>query len=294
MYILVVTGLSGAGKSNALRTLEDLGYYCVDNLPVGLVPDFIRFCSRPGHSVNKAALVIDSRGSVFKTDAARLINTLNMAGLEYEILFLDCSNEALERRYNETRRRHPLSDNVKEGIMLERAMLQPIRERANYVIDTTNLKPYELHRFVERIREDEDVSPFKLVISSFGYKRGTPMEADIVLDMRFSKIPFYEPELRGMSGLDEAVQKYVMLDETVRFVFDDVENMLDRLIPKYIEQGKRRLMVAFGCTGGRHRSVCAAHEMYMRMKDKYSCSVVHRDLQLEAAEISERFGENKE
>ena len=289
MHIIIVTGLSGAGKSNVLRVLEDLSYYCVDNLPVELMPDFVKLCKRAEPTIDKAALVIDSRESVFRSDLELGFAALDAMEQKYEILFLECRDDVLERRYSETRRRHPMSSNIIEGISIERELLQSLRERANYVIDTSDLRPYELHRYIESMRLGDSQHPFMLVISSFGYKRGVPMEADIVMDMRFTKNPVYESGLRSLSGMDEPVREYVLRDPAVMDIINNLEWMLDNLIPKYIEQGKHRLMVAFGCTGGRHRSVCAAYELYTRMKDKHHCILAHRDQGREDRDISERF-----
>ena len=171
MHIIIVTGLSGAGKSNVLRVLEDLSYYCVDNLPVELMPDFVKLCKRAEPTIDKAALVIDSRESVFRSDLELGFAALDAMEQKYEILFLECRDDVLERRYSETRRRHPMSSNIIEGISIERELLQSLRERANYVIDTSDLRPYELHRYIESMRLGDSQHPFMLVISSFGYKR---------------------------------------------------------------------------------------------------------------------------
>lgn len=290
MRLLLVTGLSGAGKSNVLRVLEDVGYYCVDNIPAKLVPSFIETCKSTEPKIERAAIVIDSRERAFKTDPNAISNIFGAQEVEYQILFLDCKDDVLKQRYNETRRRHPVSTNIGEGIRIEREILQPLRDRANYVIDTSHLKPLELHRLIEQITSGGTELPFRLIVSSFGYKRGIPMEADIVMDMRFSENPFYVTELRSLSGLDKPVRDFVLSDKAFVSTLDDVERMLKRLIPSYKQQGKRRLMVAFGCTGGRHRSVCAAYEMYKRMQNECYTVLEHRDYSSEAEDIEQRFG----
>lgn len=294
MYLLIVTGLSGAGKTQALRRIEDAGYFCVDNLPCQMLQGFVQLCAKASPPVENAAVVIDSRESVFKSDIESAVGSLHELGVKYEILFLECRDEVLERRYNETRRRHPMASDISEGIRIERELLTPFRYRASHIIDTSDMKPVELTRELENILRGSFNSEFLITFESFGYKRGVPFEADFVFDMRFSQNPFYEPELRPLSGKDAAVYEYVMRDTDIRFMLDAVEDMLGRLIPRFIEQGKRRLLIAFGCTGGRHRSVCAAEEMYKRFSGKYCAKLVHRDTNTEAADIKERIGQSDE
>lgn len=289
MQLIILTGMSGAGKTQALKKFEDNGYFCVDNLPCEMCIGLVELCSRAVPPVEKAAVVIDSRESVFKFNVKNTLDKLDSADIDYRIIFLDCRDQVLERRYNETRRRHPLSANVKDGISKEREMLALFRDRASVIIDTTNLKPIELARKLEK-ELGIGKAEFTLSIMSFGFKRGVPFEADVVLDMRFSPNPYYEKELRHLSGKDEPVQEYVLADEDVRVLLNGAERMLDRLIPRYMEQEKRSLVLAFGCTGGRHRSVCAAEEMYARVKDKYSTTLFHRDLSEEGTDIKERTG----
>lgn len=292
MYLLIVTGLSGAGKSQALRTLEDTGFFCVDNMPGEMVSNFVQLCARTVPPINKAALVIDSRESVFRHDAEKTLDALDGLDVKYEVLFLDCRDDVLEMRYNETRRRHPMGRDIREGIRLEREILSALRERANYIVDTSKLKPLELSRVLSGTLCEGGVQSFTLICSSFGYKRGVPFEADIVLDMRFSPNPFYEKDLRELSGMDKPVRDFVLSDPDVSALLDNVTAMLHKLIPRFREQGKHRLMIAFGCTGGRHRSVCAANEIYSRMKGVYHAKLMHRDLTVEAEDIGQRF--NKE
>lgn len=289
MQLIILTGMSGAGKTQALKKFEDNGYFCVDNLPCEMCAGLVELCSRAVPPVEKAAVVVDSRESVFKFNVKNTLDKLDGADIDYRIIFLDCRDQVLERRYNETRRRHPLSSNVKEGIAKERELLALLRDRASVIIDTTNLKPIELGKALENelgIGQAE----FTLSIMSFGYKRGVPFEADVVMDMRFSPNPYYEKELRHLSGKDEAVREYVLADEDVRVLLNGAERMLDRLIPRYMEQDKHRLVLAFGCTGGRHRSVCAAEEMYARVKERYSATLFHRDFFEEGTDIKERTG----
>ncbi len=287
MRVLVVTGMSGAGKSQALKRLEDMGYFCVDNLPCEMLGGFALLCKRANPPVEKVAVVIDSRESIFGNDVVAALDKLAALEVSYQIIFLECRDEVLERRYNETRRPHPLGGDIRKAIQAERELLSTLRDRADHIIDTSQLRPLELRQALEQALSQKDTG-FALEIVSFGYKRGVPFEADVVLDMRFSPNPFYEPELRALSGRDAAVQAFVLADENVTALLDQVEHTLERLIPRFIEQEKRRLMVAFGCTGGRHRSVCCAEALYQRMKDRYQVSLAHRDIATEAASIRER------
>ncbi len=287
MRVLVVTGMSGAGKSQALKRLEDMGYFCVDNLPCEMLGGFALLCKRANPPVEKVAVVIDSRESIFGNDVVAALDKLAALEVSYQIIFLECRDEVLERRYNETRRPHPLGGDIRKAIQAERELLSTLRDRADHIIDTSQLRPLELRQALEQALSQKDTG-FALEIVSFGYKRGVPFEADVVLDMRFSPNPFYEPELRTLSGRDAAVQAFVLADENVTALLDQVEHTLERLIPRFIEQEKRRLMVAFGCTGGRHRSVCCAEALYQRMKDRYQVSLAHRDIATEAASIRER------
>lgn len=293
MELIIVTGLSGGGKTQALRCLEDMGYFCVDNLPCAMVGGFVQLCSESKPPVEKAAVVIDGRESVFAGELQQAHMQLCMLPVSFRIIYLECRDDVLERRYNESRRPHPLSSDIAEGIREERELLSFFRDRAEFIIDTSELKPMELKRKLEEYFNAESGSEFQITIESFGYKRGVPLEADIVFDMRFSPNPFYEPSLRALSGRDKPVRDYIEADEAYQSFIEQTDNMLRKLIPAFIKQGKRRLLVAFGCTGGRHRSVCAAEEMYKRMAGSYIARLIHRDAGIEAADIQERMGGRK-
>lgn len=290
MKLLIVTGLSGAGKTQALRCLEDSGYFCVDNLPCEMLEGFLELCRKAAPPVERAAVVIDSREQVFRSNAEQVLNVLDRLPIQYHILFLECRDEVLERRYNETRRRHPLSKDVRDGIRAERDMLSGFRDRADTIIDTTSLKPLELAAKLGMLFSDDETNTFRLIFESFGYKRGVPFEADMVFDMRFLPNPFYEPALRTLSGADEAVLEYMLQDPAFLSFLEQTETLLRLLIPGFRRQGKRRLLVAFGCTGGRHRSVCAAGQMAKRMRPDFDVKLVHRDTTLEANDIRSRLG----
>ena len=269
MYILIVTGLSGAGKSQVLGILEDMGFVCADNMPCQLAKQYIELCSSSENNIERVALVIDSRESVFGYNPLNTYDELRRLECPYEIMFLECEDSVLVRRYSETRRRHPMNDDVGIGIQTEREILIPLKEKANYIVDTTNMRLNELRKTVEDILMRGKNIPLRLIISSFGFKRGIPKNADFIFD--------------------EEVRRFIFSDANVRRQLNMIENMLDLVIPEFIKQGKRRLMVAFGCTGGRHRSVAMAEALHDRMKDKCSVLLEHRDLVSEADDIRTRF-----
>lgn len=289
MNVLIVTGLSGAGKSIALRVLEDMGYVCVDNLPSLLVENLLDLCHKAVPPIQRVAVVIDSRSSVFRYSSELMFQSLDLITDPYEILFLDCSNEILQRRYSETRRRHPMHEEIAAGILMERELLEPLRQRAKYIIDTSGMTPAIFSRMLKDTIKNDEIDRFRLVIESFGFKRGIPIDSDIVIDMRYTANPFYEEALRNLSGRDKQVFDFVMSDPLVRRHLNELTKMLKSLIPAYEREGKHRLMISFGCTGGRHRSVAMAEALYDNMKEFCSTVVRHRDLVIEAESISERF-----
>ena len=290
MDILIVTGLSGAGKTGVLGVLEDMGFVCADNMPCQLVGEYIALCKASENTIDKVAIVIDSRESHFGYNPQKAFSELKNLPFKYEILFLECEDAVLQRRYSETRRLHPMHDDVSIGIAMEREMLVPLKENATYIIDTSNMKTSELAKAVEeKLSKGVSLSSVRLVISSFGFKRGIPSNADFVFDMRYTENPFYIPELRYKSGRDPEVRNYVFSDETVCEQLDGIETMIRKLTPKFIEQGKRRIMISFGCTGGRHRSVAMAEALHDRLAGEYPILVEHRDLVYEAENIIDRF-----
>ena len=288
-YILIVTGLSGAGKSNVLNFLEDMGFVCADNMPCQLLREYIELCISSENEIDRIAIVIDSRESRFGYNPQTAYFELQNLPYSYEIMFLECEDTVLQHRYSETRRKHPLHDDVSIGVQLEREMLAPLKEKANYIVDTTNMRPNELSRTVEGLMLRGENVPMRLIISSFGFKRGVPVNADFIFDMRYTVNPFYVPELREKSGRDKEVRDYVFSDPVVNEQLNSIESMLRLVIPCFMKQGKRRLMVAFGCTGGRHRSVAMAEALHDRLKDDFSILMEHRDLVSEADDIKERF-----
>jgi UPF0042 nucleotide-binding protein len=281
MDIIVVTGMSGAGKSCAINCFEDLGYYCIDNLPPALIKNVLELIGQGKREVAKAAFVIDIRGGEFFDDLKAALTDLKAGGRELRILFLDASDEALLRRYSETRRSHPLAgpDSNLEGVGRERRRLLEVKRLSDVVIDTSKMKTAVLNEEIKRLFLPREEDVFKISILSFGYKYGVPVEADMIFDMRFIPNPFYEPHLRGLTGNNKKVRDYVMGAEVSRDFRDSVLALIEKLIPAFAKEGKYRLGIAFGCTGGRHRSVSMAvifNELLERKGHKVT--LTHRDL----------------
>ena len=283
MRFVVVTGMSGGGKSTALKMLEDVGFYCVDNLPVSLVEKFAELVSMPGSEVGKVALGLDVRSDQSFEDATKILEKLKSLGTKLEILFMDADESVLIKRYKETRRVHPLAmdKRVEDGVRIERRVLENIRRHADYVIDTSNLLTRELKEELNRIFvENAAYNSLMVTVMSFGFKHGIPADADLVLDVRFLPNPFYIEELKCKTGNDREVQEYVMGFREAEVFLEKLTDMLEFLIPNYVKEGKNRLVVAIGCTGGQHRSVTLARELYRRMKGRggYGCKLYHRDI----------------
>ena len=292
MYLLIVTGLSGAGKSLCLNCLEEQGYFCVDNLPSPLLSEFVALCEQAVPRIRRAAVTIDSRESLLSRQPQSILERLDALSVPYEILFLDARDDVLRKRYNESRRRHPLGDAgaAYTGVQRERVFLQGIRNRAAYVLDTSDIRPRDLSKVIAKVLPEYESKDATLLLCSFGYKRGVPVDADIVLDMRFIPNPFYVDELRPLSGLDQRLRDYVFAQPFARAFMDQTEQMLETTLPLYREQDKHILRVCFGCTGGRHRSVAAAEEMARRFHERgVYVRVYHRDLVVEAQDIEQRF-----
>lgn len=283
MRFVIVTGMSGGGKSTVLKMLEDAGFYCVDNLPISLVEKFVELISMPNSEVSKVVLGLDVRSDQSFKDATRVLETLKQKGYQFEILFMDADDNVLIKRYKETRRVHPLAPDgrVEDGIRMERKVLENIRKHADYVIDTTNLLTRELKEELHRIFvENEEYNSLMVTVMSFGFKYGIPADADLVFDVRFLPNPFYIDELKHKTGNDREVQDYVMNNEESAIFMDKLTDMIQFLIPNYVKEGKYRLVIAIGCTGGKHRSVTLANELYKRMKDagNYGIKLYHRDV----------------
>ena len=282
MKFVIVTGMSGGGKRTALKMLEDIGFYCVDNLPVALIGKFVELIANPGSEVTKVALGIDVRAGQSFDELVDILDDIKKAGYVYDMLFMEASDTVLLKRYKESRRMHPLSPEgrVEEGIHKERAILRPIREISDYVIDTSKLLTRELKEELDRIFiGNEAYNSLIVSIMSFGFKFGIPADADLVFDVRFLPNPFYIDELKQKTGLDREVQDYVMSFPEAHTFVDKLTDMVDFLIPNYINEGKYQLVIAIGCTGGQHRSVTLAGELYKRLKDRgdYGLTLRHRD-----------------
>lgn len=284
MRFVIVTGLSGAGKTQAIRSLEDLGYFCVDNLPSTLIPKFAEACFQTQGVIDRVALVLDIRGGKFFDNIFEALDYLKNNGYSYEILFLDASDEVLIKRYKESRRKHPLAPagRIINGIELERKKLEEIRNMANNIIDTSKLATRELKEKITLIYQKEGQIETKLIVTvvSFGFKYGIPVDSDLVFDVRFLPNPFYIPDLKHYSGNEKPVSEYVKSFPQTNVFIDKLHDMLKFLIPNYIKEGKRQLIVSIGCTGGRHRSVTIANEIYKRLKnDGQIVNIDHRDIE---------------
>lgn len=283
MRFVIVTGMSGSGKSTAQKMLEDAGYYCVDNLPVSLIEKFVELLSMPNNEIEKVVLGLDVRAGQAFEEVAHLLQALREKGYPIEILFMDCADSVLIKRYKESRRLHPVEPDgrIEDGVHKERAMLEEIRKQADYVIDTTSLLTRELKTELDRIFvEGEEYNSLMINVMSFGFKHGIPADVDLVFDVRFLPNPYYVDELKKKTGNDKEVQDYVMASPESHVFLEKLMDMLQFLIPNYVKEGKYRLVVAIGCTGGKHRSVTLANELYQRMKNQgnYGITVFHRDV----------------
>ena len=282
MNFLIVTGLSGAGKSMAVNALEDIGFFCIDNIPVALLPRIVDFALQGENQLSRVAVVMDVRGVRNSDQLEQALADLDAKKIEYEILFLDASSQTIQRRYKETRRQHPISVtdhvSIEEAIERERRLLQPLRNRAKYVIDTSLLSAAQNKERVCSLFLDKGKCPMALTVVSFGFKYGLPQEADLVLDVRCLPNPFYVPELKNLTGLDQAVVDYVMAAPESQELLRRYESMLEYALPLYVKEGKSQLMIAVGCTGGKHRSITFARKIgEFCEKLGYEPSVQHRD-----------------
>lgn len=280
--IIIITGLSGSGKSVAIRALEDNGFFCIDNLPALLIPKFIDLCQGYHEQIKRIALGVDLRGGQFLRSWPDVLADIRAAGHHVQILFFDAADEVLLRRFSETRRPHPLAgqETVQEGITRERKALEGMRELADKVIDTTDLNVHELKREMEQsFAPSASPRRMNVFLTSFGYKYGIPHDTDIILDVRFLPNPHFVHELRGKSGLDTEVGEYVLKDEETRAYLDRLYALLEFTLPLYEREGKSSLTVALGCTGGRHRSVVLVDELRKRLENgKLRIQVKHRDV----------------
>lgn len=283
MAIVIVTGVSGAGKSRAVNALEDIGFYCVDNMPPALIPKFAELCLQTSGKIQNMAIVTDVRGGTLFNSLFSDLEELRKQGGDYKILFLDADDAVLMRRFKETRRLHPLSkpgSTIQEALSAEREILRPARERADYIIDTSNLSPAQLKQRLTVLFLGDKKTGLVVNCMSFGFKYGPATEGDLVFDVRCFPNPFYVDTLKNLTGLDAAVKDFVFSsDATCQFLVK-LFDMIDFLLPHYIEEGKSQLVVAIGCTGGKHRSVAIAEALYRHLLEKgVRAAVNHRDIQ---------------
>ena len=279
--LVIVTGMSGAGKTEACRRLEDLGYFCVDNLPPIFIPKFAELSGNTGGHVAKVVLVVDTRSRDFFDCFVHVLDDMDAAKIPYEILFMDAADEVIVRRYKETRRRHPLAEDsrITDGIARERESLAPIRSRATYIIDTSALKKIRLKEKILKLFGCGQSSALSVDLLSFGFKYGMPLDADMVFDVRFLPNPFYIPELRHKSGEVQAVADYISKWPVTAESTKRLDSLIEFLIPQYIKEGKSQLVIAAGCTGGMHRSVYIARHLYDFLKARgLPVKLEHRDL----------------
>jgi UPF0042 nucleotide-binding protein len=281
--LVVITGFSGAGKSTAMNVFEDAGYFCVDNLPPEMIRSLVELFMHEGSKVERAAVVSDVRGGVYFEALTAVVDDLEVLGIAHHVLFLEAAEQTLSTRYKETRRRHPLAPHgsVSDGVAAERALLEPLRARADLVIDTTGMSAAMLRaRIGEDLLPRQSAGRLALTFMSFGFKHGPPREEDLAFDVRFLPNPYYEPELRELTGHDERVVDYIGRDGRLDEFYERLHALLDFLLPEYVAEGKAHLVIAIGCTGGHHRSVAIAEHLTARYaeRDELTVAVAHRDI----------------
>ena len=283
MQFLIVTGMSGSGKSGAVDALEDIGFYCVDNMPPILISKFVDICMQSGGQLDKIAIVTDIRGGDMFLELGKSLESLKQQGIEASILFLDASDEVLCKRYKETRRKHPLDEkahgSISRAIAFEREVLTTVREAANYYIDTTDMTIGQLKENIKTTFLDNASDSMLVKVMSFGFKYGYCRDADLVFDVRCLPNPYYIPELKEHTGLESCVSDYVLSFEQSQKLLEKLTDLIDFLIPLYIHEGKCQLVIAFGCTGGKHRSVTFAEAMFRHLTEKgIKARICHKDI----------------
>ena len=288
MRLVIVTGMSGAGRTTALKMLEDAGYFCVDNLPVPFIDKFAELTASGNSEITKVAIGIDIRSGKSLSQLEQILERLTAEHIDYEILFLDASDDVLVKRYKETRRMHPLAESgrVEQGITLERERLGFLKKHADYIIDTSQLLTRELKQELDKIFvQNREFKNLMITVLSFFGKYGIPADSDLVFDVRFLPNPYYVEGMRPLSGNDAPVRDYVMGFETAQVFAEKLEDMIRFLVPNYVLEGKNQLVIAIGCTGGKHRSVTLANKLYERLSDQtdYGIKLEHRDIGKDAA-----------
>lgn len=287
MRFVIVTGMSGAGKSTALKMLEDVGYFCVDNLPFPLISKLSELTLMPNAEINKIAVGVDIRSGQSFSQFEEILDQLTETGFQYEILFLDSRDDVLIKRYKETRRNHPLAKEgrLDEGIKKERKKLEGLRRRADYILDTSNTLTRELKMELNKMFvENKEFKNIYVTVCSFGFKYGIPSDADLVFDVRFLPNPYYIEEMRYQTGNDMEIREFVMANDSAKEFLQKLKDMVRFLIPNYISEGKHQLVVAIGCTGGKHRSVTLANELYeaLGQDENLGIKIEHRDIEKDA------------
>ncbi|MBQ3593660.1 MAG: RNase adapter RapZ [Clostridia bacterium] len=283
MEIIIVSGMSGSGKSNAVNVLDDAGYYCVDNMPPALIPNFINICVSSGGELNKLAFVADARGASKMDKYMESLEDLKKSGIAYRLIYLECEDEVLVSRYKEKRVKHPLQnmDNpgLEDAIARERVLMAPVKASADLVFDTSKMSAAQFREHFLKVLNKEKDSSFFVNVTSFGFKYGSPKDADIVFDVRCFPNPYWVAELKELTGLDSAVSDYVMSFEEAKMFIQKLQDMIEFMIPLYIKEGKPSLTVAIGCTGGKHRSVTFACRLAKYINDNIvTCLLNHRDI----------------
>lgn len=283
MELLIVTGMSGAGKSQAANALEDMGYYCVDNIPPAIIPSFVELSARSGDLLNKMAIVTDIRGGVLFSEIEQVLNNLKNNSVAYKILFLDAADDVLIRRYKENRRRHPMADaenmSLSAAVKKEREMLKKIRFMSDYIIDTSHISIAQLKVQLSNVFCGSVSNVLKIQCKSFGFKYGADTEADLVIDVRCLPNPFYVEDLKQKTGLDKEVRDYVMSSDDSKEFLARLLSFIDCAVPLYAKEGKSQLIISIGCTGGKHRSVTFAQLIGEHLQNEnFNCSIAHRDI----------------
>ncbi len=281
MKALIITGLSGAGKSSVIKSLEDIGYYCIDNLPPNLMSDFVKLIAHSNEEINKIAFVIDLRSGKLFDELENGIKKLGKYADEIGILYLEATDDIILKRYKESRRSHPYSSDgtLTDGIYLERQKLADIREKADYIIDTSNLNIHQLRDRIKKVFLSQNEDELNVILISFGFKKGIPLDVDMLFDLRFLPNPFYIENLRDLTGLNQEVRDYVMDSEVSREIYKKISEMLDFLIPQFKKEGKSEIIIGIGCTGGKHRSVTFTYLLEAFLKEKgHPVTAVHRDI----------------
>ncbi|OON95210.1 MAG: RNase adaptor protein RapZ [Epulopiscium sp. Nele67-Bin005] len=282
MEFIILTGMSGAGKSTAIKYFEDLGYYCIDNLPPALIPPFVNLLQDKNHNYEKVVLGIDIRGGMLFDDLFFSLNELSGKNYTYDILFFDCQDNELIKRFKETRRSHPLArtERIHEGVKKERGILAEVKSKADYIIDTTYILPKDIKEVLHNIYANQNsFKNMMITILVFGFKYGVPIDADLIFDVRFLPNPYYIPEMRPLTGNDPTISEYVMQFDVSQEFLVKLKDMISFLVPQYAKEGKNQLVIGIGCTGGKHRSVTIANELNVHLKSEgHVCNVDYRDI----------------